>query len=57
MKFVKGCNFEEAYQLSQIYLKNNLLIRFLQIETLLVAKKAAGRYPDLDDIEKLTNFK
>ena len=57
MKFVKGCNFEEAYQLSQIYLENNLPIRFLHIETLLVAKKAAGRYRDLDDIEKLTNFK
>jgi hypothetical protein len=54
MKYVKGCNFEEAYLQSQIFTENELPIRFLHLKTLLVAKKAAGRYRDLDDIEKLT---
>ena len=53
MKVVKGCNFSEAYQISEVFNENGLLIRFLHLNTLIQAKKAAARYKDLDDIEKL----
>lgn len=55
IKVVKGCNFEEAYLLSNIYNEDGLLIRFIHLNTLIQAKKAAGRYKDLDDIEKLSS--
>ena len=54
LKKVKGCDFDEAYEISRIYDENGLLIRFIHINTLLKAKTASGRYKDLDDIEKLT---
>jgi hypothetical protein len=55
MKKVKGCNFNEAYAKSVIYLEDNLPIRFIHYSNLIEAKKASGRYKDLDDIEKLTS--
>ena len=55
MKVVKGCNFEEAYASSNIYNEEGLLIRFIHINTLIQAKKASGRFKDLDDIEKLSS--
>jgi hypothetical protein len=54
LKSVKGCEFNEAYVISKIYEEDDLPIRFIHLNTLLDAKKAAGRYKDLDDIEKLT---
>ncbi len=51
---LKGCNFEEAYQLSLLHNDNGLEIRFLHINTLIASKKAVGRYKDLDDLEKLS---
>ena len=56
LKVVKGCIFEEAYKLSSLYEENDLLIRFIHIDTLIQAKKAAGRFKDLDDIEKLSGL-
>lgn len=53
MKSVKGCDFISAYKLSQEYLENELPVRYIHLDTLLVAKKASGRFKDLDDIEKL----
>ncbi len=53
MKQLKGCNFTEAYATSKIYMEENLPIRFLHLSSLITSKKAAGRYKDLDDIEKL----
>ena len=53
-KKLKGCDFDEAYGISRIYDENGLLIRFLHINTLVEAKKTAGRHKDLDEIEKLT---
>ena len=53
MKTVKGCNFEEAYNESQIFEENGLEIRFIHLNTLIQAKTASGRYKDLDDLEKL----
>ncbi len=54
LKVVKGCNFEEAYKISNIYDENGLQIRFIHINSLIQAKKASGRHKDLDDIEKLS---
>ena len=54
LKVVKGCIFEEAYKLRSLYEEKGLLIRFIHLNTLIQAKKAAGRFKDLDDIEKLS---
>lgn len=35
--------------------ENGLFIRFIHLNDLIQAKKAAGRHKDLDDIEKLTS--
>lgn len=53
MKSVKGCNFISAYKLSMVFLEDNLPVRYIHLNTLLEAKKASGRFKDLDDIEKL----
>jgi tRNA nucleotidyltransferase/poly(A) polymerase len=53
MKVVKGCDFAEAYKLSTTFIEDDLEIRFIYLNTLIQAKKASGRYKDLDDIEKL----
>jgi acyl carrier protein phosphodiesterase len=53
MTAVKGLDFDETFALSEIYMEDNIPIRFLHINSLLAAKKAAGRFKDLDDIEKL----
>ena len=54
MKAMKGCDFNEAYKISNIYEESGLEIRYIHITTLLQAKKASGRHKDLDDIEKLS---
>lgn len=54
LKKVKGCDFDEAYKMSNVFVEDGLKIRFIHLNTLIQAKKAAGRYKDLDDIEKLT---
>ena len=36
------------------YDENGLIIRFIHLNNLIEAKKAAGRFKDLDDIEKLS---
>ncbi len=53
LKTVKGCDFTQAYSKSQFFDESGLKIRFLHLDTLFQSKKAAGRYKDLDDIEKL----
>lgn len=54
MKSVKGCNFAASYKLSKEYLEDELSVRYIHLSTLLEAKRASGRFKDLDDIEKLT---
>ncbi len=54
MTAVKGLNFEETYKLSQFYNEEGLKIRFIHLNHLIEAKKAAGRFRDLDDIDQLT---
>lgn len=54
MTAVKGLAFEETYRQSQFYNEDGLQIRFIHLNHLLQAKKAAGRFRDLDDIDQLT---
>ncbi|WEK37968.1 MAG: hypothetical protein P0Y53_10700 [Candidatus Pseudobacter hemicellulosilyticus] len=51
---LKGVDFGEAFAQAQVYDESGLMIRFLHLNNLIQAKKAAGRHKDLDDIEKLT---
>ena len=53
MTTVKGLDFDEAWDTSQEYIEENIPIRYLHINSLIAAKKASGRYKDLDDIQKL----
>ena len=54
MKAVKGLNFEAAFNGAEIFIENDLEIRYINYQSLLTAKKSSGRHKDLDDIEKLT---
>ncbi|MBK7122404.1 MAG: hypothetical protein IPH68_06055 [Chitinophagaceae bacterium] len=54
LKKVKGCNFDEAFKISEQFDENGLQVRFLHINTLIEAKRSSGRHKDLDDIEKLS---
>ena len=51
---VKGCDFDDAFKLSDVHIEEELPIRFINLNNLRDAKKAAGRYKDLDDLEKLS---
>jgi predicted nucleotidyltransferase len=52
---LKGVNFNEAFSQAQTFEEEGLKIRFIHLNNLIQAKKAAGRHKDLDDIEKLTS--
>jgi hypothetical protein len=54
MKTVKGLNFQEAFSSSLLFMDQDLPVRFISHQQLVNAKKAAGRYKDLDDLEKLS---
>ena len=54
MTAVKDLAFEETFRQSQFYNEDGLQIRFIHLNHLLQAKKAAGRFRDLDDIDQLT---
>ena len=51
---LKGVEFDHAFVQSMQYDENGLIIRFIHLNNLIEAKKAAGRFKDLDDIEKLS---
>lgn len=53
---VKGCEFSEAKKISEIYTEDEVPIKIINLHTLRMAKKAAGRYKDLDDLEQLSNL-
>ncbi len=57
MTAVKGLEFEEAYKASQLHDEDGMPVRYLHINSLIEAKKAAGRYKDLDDINQLQKRK
>jgi hypothetical protein len=52
---LKGVEFDDALFHAMQFDENGLLIRFIHLNNLIQAKKAAGRHKDLDDIEKLTS--
>lgn len=53
MTLVKGLNFEEAFTNSSVYEFDDLSLRLIQYNDLLKAKRAAGRFKDLNDVEQL----
>jgi predicted nucleotidyltransferase len=53
MTAVKGLDFDETYNLSEIFEDDGLPIRLIHINQLIEAKKASGRLKDLDDIKQL----
>lgn len=50
---LKGLTFEDAFQNAITKNVDNLPVRMLSLEDLLIAKRAAGRPKDQDDIEHL----
>jgi hypothetical protein len=55
MTTVKGLNFNECYTNSVFFEEDGLQIRTIHFNNLISAKKASGRFKDLDDLEKLNN--
>jgi hypothetical protein len=51
---LKGMEFDDAFSQALQFDENGLSIRFIHLDNLIQAKRAAGRHKDLDDIEKLT---
>ena len=54
MTDVKGLNFKETFKTSSIIEVEDLKVRLIHRDQLLLAKRASGRYKDLDDIENLS---
>ncbi len=52
---LKGVEFNDAFSQALQFEESGLPIRFIHLNNLIQAKKAAGRHKDLDDIEKLTS--
>lgn len=50
---VKGLRFEQAFEHFQKVLFDDLKVNMIDAHDLIKAKKAAGRFKDLDDIENL----
>lgn len=50
---IKGLDFNASYKTSEIKNIDGLIIRTLHLNDLIKAKKAAGRFKDLDDIDQL----
>jgi hypothetical protein len=51
---LKGVEFDNAFSRAMQFDENGLIVRFIHLNNLIEAKKASGRYKDLDDIEKLS---
>jgi len=52
---VKGINFEESFAVSNMDDSQGFKINVINYQHLINAKKAAGRFKDLNDIENLEN--
>lgn len=48
-----GLNFEDCYKIAQQYIDAELIIKLVHFNDLVKAKKAAGRFKDLNDLENL----
>ena len=53
MTALKGVDFIEAFEKATIQKVENVEVRVIHLNQLIQAKKAAGRYKDLNDIENL----
>lgn len=51
---LKGVDFDSAFKNSMVKEIEDLEVRYLHLRDLIAAKKAAGRFRDLDDLEKLS---
>jgi Nucleotidyl transferase of unknown function (DUF2204) len=51
---LKGVEFDNALSRAMQFDENGLIVRFIHLNNLIEAKRASGRYKDLDDIEKLS---
>ena len=51
---LKGVEFDNAFSRAMQFDENGLIVRFIHLNNLIEAKRASGRYKDLDDIEKLS---
>jgi predicted nucleotidyltransferase len=56
MTVVKGVDFSDAFQSSTVEQIDDIQIRVIHLKNLIQAKKAAGRYKDLNDIENLPSI-
>jgi hypothetical protein len=50
---VKGLEFEKTFSKSSLQKFDGLLVRMIDIRDLIIAKKAANRFKDKDDLEHL----
>jgi predicted nucleotidyltransferase len=50
---LKGLKFEDAFKTATIEEVDGIAVRIIHLNQLIEAKKAAGRYKDLNDIENL----
>jgi hypothetical protein len=50
---VKGLNFDECYANAVYFEEDGLMIRTIYITDLITAKKASGRFKDMNDLENL----
>ena len=53
MLAVKGLNFDDCYQNAVYFKEDELSIRTIYLNDLINAKKASGRFKDLNDLENL----
>jgi hypothetical protein len=52
---VKGLDFTVSFEKATIEILNDISVRVVHINHLIMAKKAAGRHKDLNDLENLPN--
>lgn len=50
---VKGLNFDDAFSQSIYFEDEDLKVRLINFEDLIIAKKAAGRPRDINDLDQL----
>ena len=50
---VKGVEFSQCFEVATFQKFDGIDVRIIDLRSLLVAKKAAGRYKDLDDVQNL----
>lgn len=54
---LEALNFENCYELRKELEIGGLVVKFIDVESLIIAKRAAGRMQDLADVEKLESGK